>query len=80
MPRIARLETFHDEFVYFVHISAEDGAFGWGRSSTYNADITAQVFHRRSHGDLPRGAIALVCGPIRKVPNPCYSGCFVLRR
>jgi L-alanine-DL-glutamate epimerase-like enolase superfamily enzyme len=47
MPKIARLETFHDEFVCFVRVTAEDGAFGWGQTSTYNADITAQVFHRQ---------------------------------
>ncbi|MBU0585322.1 MAG: mandelate racemase/muconate lactonizing enzyme family protein [Alphaproteobacteria bacterium] len=47
MIRIARLETFHDEFVCFVRVTAEDGAFGWGQTSTYNADITAQVFHRQ---------------------------------
>lgn len=47
MARIARLETFHDEFVCFVRITADDGAFGWGQTSTYNADITAQVFHRQ---------------------------------
>jgi L-alanine-DL-glutamate epimerase-like enolase superfamily enzyme len=47
MPQIARLETFHNEFVCFVRVTAEDGAFGWGQTSTYNADITAQVFHRQ---------------------------------
>ncbi|MBL9053393.1 MAG: mandelate racemase/muconate lactonizing enzyme family protein, partial [Tabrizicola sp.] len=47
MPRIARLETFHNEFVCFVRATADDGAFGWGQTSTYNADITAQVFHRQ---------------------------------
>jgi len=47
MPRIARIETFHTEFICFVRITADDGAFGWGQTSTYNADITAQVFHRQ---------------------------------
>lgn len=47
MSRIVRLETFHNEFVCFVRATAEDGAFGWGQTSTYNADITAQVFHRQ---------------------------------
>ncbi|HSO46446.1 MAG TPA: mandelate racemase/muconate lactonizing enzyme family protein, partial [Rhizobiaceae bacterium] len=47
MTRITRLETFHDEFVCFVRVTAEDGATGWGQTSTYNADITAQVFHRQ---------------------------------
>jgi L-alanine-DL-glutamate epimerase-like enolase superfamily enzyme len=47
MPKIVRLETFHTEFVCFVRVTAEDGAIGWGQTSTYNADITAQVFHRQ---------------------------------
>ena len=47
MPQIVRLETFHNEFVCFVRVTTEDGAFGWGQTSTYNADITAQVFHRQ---------------------------------
>jgi hypothetical protein len=37
MIRIARLETFHDEFVCFVRVTAEDCVFGWGQTSTYNA-------------------------------------------
>ena len=44
MPRIARVETFHNEFVCFVRVTAEDGAFGWGQTAPYNADITAQGF------------------------------------
>ncbi len=47
MHRIVRLETFHNEFVCFVRVTAEDGAFGWGQTSTYNADLTAQIFHRQ---------------------------------
>jgi L-alanine-DL-glutamate epimerase-like enolase superfamily enzyme len=47
MNRIARVETFHTEFVCFVRITAEDGSYGWGQTSTYNADITAQVLHRQ---------------------------------
>jgi L-alanine-DL-glutamate epimerase-like enolase superfamily enzyme len=47
MPALARLETFHDEFVCFVRATAEDGAIGWGQCANYNADLTAQVFHRQ---------------------------------
>ncbi|MEZ5779586.1 MAG: mandelate racemase/muconate lactonizing enzyme family protein [Paracoccaceae bacterium] len=47
MDTIAKLETFSDEFVSFVRLTADDGAIGWGQCSTYNADITAQVFHRQ---------------------------------
>ncbi len=44
---IAKLETFANEFVCFVRVTAENGDIGWGQTSTYNADITAQVFHRQ---------------------------------
>ncbi len=44
---INRIETYTDEFVCFVRISTTDGSFGWGQTSTYNADITAQVVHRQ---------------------------------
>ena len=47
MVKIARVETFTDEFVCFVRVTAEDGAIGWGQCSTYNADITATIFHRQ---------------------------------
>jgi len=47
MPTIARLESFHNEFVCFIKATASDGAVGWGQTSTYNADITAAVFHRQ---------------------------------
>ena len=47
MPQLARLETFHNEYVCFVCATAEDGPFGWGQTSTYNADITARVFQRQ---------------------------------
>ena len=45
--KIAKLETFANEFVCFVKLTTDDGAIGWGQTSTYNADITAQVFHRQ---------------------------------
>lgn len=47
MDAIARLETFSDEFVCFVRATTVSGAIGWGQTSTYNADITATVFHRQ---------------------------------
>lgn len=45
--RIAKLETFANEFVCFVKLTTDTGASGWGQTSTYNADITATVFHRQ---------------------------------
>jgi L-alanine-DL-glutamate epimerase-like enolase superfamily enzyme len=47
MSRISSIETFNDEFVCFVRVTAEDGAFGWGQTSPYNADITAEILHRQ---------------------------------
>ncbi len=45
--KIIRLETFSTPFVGFVRATAEDGTQGWGQVSTYNADITTEVFHRQ---------------------------------
>jgi L-alanine-DL-glutamate epimerase-like enolase superfamily enzyme len=47
MWTIAKLETFSNEFVCFVRVTTGDGAVGWGQCSTYNADITAAIFHRQ---------------------------------
>ncbi len=45
--RITRLETFCNELVGFVRLTTACGRQGWGQLSTYNADISAQVFHRQ---------------------------------
>lgn len=45
--KIVKLETFHTPFVGFVRATADSGEFGWGQVSTYNADITVEVFHRQ---------------------------------
>jgi L-alanine-DL-glutamate epimerase-like enolase superfamily enzyme len=45
--KIARLETFANQFVCFVRVTTDTGAVGWGQTSTYNADITAAIFHRQ---------------------------------
>jgi L-alanine-DL-glutamate epimerase-like enolase superfamily enzyme len=47
MLKITKLETFTNEFVGFVRATAENGAQGCGQVSTYNADITCEVFHRQ---------------------------------
>ncbi len=47
MTKIVKLETFANEFVAFVRVTDDEGMAGWGQTSTYNADITAQVFHRQ---------------------------------
>jgi L-alanine-DL-glutamate epimerase-like enolase superfamily enzyme len=45
--KIQRLETFTDQFVCFVRLTTDSGEVGWGQTSTYNADITATIFHRQ---------------------------------
>jgi L-alanine-DL-glutamate epimerase-like enolase superfamily enzyme len=45
--KIKKLETFSNEFVGFVRATSETGAEGWGQVSTYNADISCEVFHRQ---------------------------------
>ena len=44
---VTKLETFTDEFVCFVKVRTSDGHIGWGQTSSYHSDITAQVFHRQ---------------------------------
>jgi L-alanine-DL-glutamate epimerase-like enolase superfamily enzyme len=45
--KIASLETFANQYVCFVRLTTDSGAVGWGQTSTYNADITAAIFHRQ---------------------------------
>lgn len=45
--KIAKLETFHNEFVGFGRATTDSGDVGWGQVSTYYADITIEVFHRQ---------------------------------
>ena len=45
--KICKLETFTNQFVGFVRATTESGATGWGQVSTYNADITCEIFHRQ---------------------------------
>ena len=47
MSKIAKLETFSNTFVCFVRLTTDAGEIGWGQASTYNADITATIFHRQ---------------------------------
>ncbi len=45
--KIRSIETFSNEFVCFVRVTAEDGSTGWGQVAPYHADITAKVLHRQ---------------------------------
>lgn len=67
MSRIAKLETFGDAFVCFVRLTTEAGETGWGQCSTYNADITATVFHRQVAPHALGADAADVAGVVRLV-------------
>ncbi|MDH3714419.1 MAG: mandelate racemase/muconate lactonizing enzyme family protein [Gammaproteobacteria bacterium] len=45
--KITCIESFATEPVAFVRVTTDTGDQGWGQTSTYNADITAQVLHRQ---------------------------------
>lgn len=45
--KITRLETFSTRNISLVRLTTADGAQGWGQMSTFNADISATVFHRQ---------------------------------
>jgi L-alanine-DL-glutamate epimerase-like enolase superfamily enzyme len=76
VSKIRRLETFATRHVCFVRLTTDAGEVGWGQCSTYNADITAAVFHRqvaphalgRDAFDL-RGAVAVVEEREHKFPG-----------
>jgi len=45
--KIQKLETFTHDQISFVRLTTDDGAQGMGQISTFNADISALVFHRQ---------------------------------
>ena len=45
--KIKSLETFCNQYIGFVRVTSDDGSQGWGQVSTYNADITCDIFHRQ---------------------------------
>ena len=47
LVKIKTLETFSNKYVSFVKITTDTNDVGWGQMSTYNADITSQIFHRQ---------------------------------
>jgi len=46
-PRIVAVDTYSNQFVCLVRVTAADGAIGWGQAAPYHADITANVLHRQ---------------------------------
>jgi len=45
--KMTRLETFTRGNVSVVRLETDDGSEGWGQISTYDADISATVLHRK---------------------------------
>ena len=45
--KIHSLETFTRQHLGIVRVRTDDGAEGYGQLSPFNADLTAQVFHRQ---------------------------------
>jgi L-alanine-DL-glutamate epimerase-like enolase superfamily enzyme len=45
--KIKSIETFSNQFVGFVRVTADSGEQGWGQVSTYHSDITSLVLHRQ---------------------------------
>jgi L-alanine-DL-glutamate epimerase-like enolase superfamily enzyme len=45
--KIKSLETFCNQAIGFVRVTTDEGRQGWGQVSTYNADITCDIFHRQ---------------------------------
>jgi len=45
--KLKKIETFTNEFICFVRVTADGGAQGWGQVAPYCADITAEVLHRQ---------------------------------
>jgi L-alanine-DL-glutamate epimerase-like enolase superfamily enzyme len=43
--KIISVETFTNEYVGLVRVKTDEGDEGWGQTSTYNSEITAQVVH-----------------------------------
>ena len=44
--KIVRIDSYHTPWVCFVKVTAEDGSVGWGQTSPFAADMTADLLHR----------------------------------
>ena len=47
LGKINSIESYTNEFVCFVKVTTDQGFEGWGQTSNYNSDITAQILHRQ---------------------------------
>jgi L-alanine-DL-glutamate epimerase-like enolase superfamily enzyme len=66
--KIRTIETFTKGDISVCRVTTEDGASGWGQLSTYDADISAMIFHRKiarhALGKDPAHIDAIVDGAI----------------
>ena len=67
--KISSIETFNNEYVGFVKVTADTGDFGWGQVSPYNADITCQILHRQ----IAPWAIGSQCDDFDDLENRIYE-------
>ncbi len=82
MNPIISFESFSNEFVSFIRLTAADGRISWGQCSTYNADITTLVFHRQiaPHAlgfdldNIDRNAIADLIHLVEEKEYKCPGG------
>ena len=44
--KIVRIDSYHTAWVCFVKVTVEDGSVGWGQTSPFAADMTADLLHR----------------------------------
>src|ERR1700722_19921698 len=65
--KIQQLETFANQFVCFVRLTTDNGDVGWGQTSTYNADITATIFHRQVAPWALGADAADIAGLVRRI-------------
>src|SRR5580692_1343970 len=65
--KIQQLETFTNRFVCFVRLTTDSGDVGWGQTSTYNADITATIFHRQVAPWAVGADAADIAGLVRRI-------------
>ena len=79
--KITSVETFSNKMVCFTRVRTDSGQEGWGQTSVYNADITAQILHRQvaPHvlGKDPRNVRALITGAIEREYK--FLGSYVCR-
>lgn len=64
---IRKIETFCNEYIGFVRVTADTGEYGWGQVSPYNADITSLVMHRQVAPHALGGDTADIAGLVTRI-------------